>query len=322
MSETSQPRRSRRLDPGARERILAEIARVSTPRVPDPDPAELRAALAEVRAAAAAPEPVAAPAPAVAEPPVAEPAPAPAASQGSGWAALRTIPVDAARLERNLVITAARTDPAHGAFDVLRTRMIQAMAERGWKRVGITSPTKGCGKSFTALNLTVSLSRYDRCRTVLLDMDMRIPALARYLGVQAPGSIGDMLRGEVRPEDHLTRFAPNALNIGGNVALGLNDRVEPFAAELFQDPAAAATLAAIEARLAPDIMLFDMPPALAQDDVIALRNHIDCILMVVGGGTSTPREVREAVRRIGEDKPILGMILNKADGAGVDEYAY
>lgn len=395
---TQDPAHSRprgRLDPAARDRILAEIARLDTPvpapiRAPGPSGlAELRAAVLAAQeelaadtglpgaavprhaagdvaghAAPAAPraEPLPETVPAPAEPapspappapapqvpaseppsagapvaapassvPVPEPAapapppvPAPLTAPAAGiWSRLRTIPVDAARLDRNLIIAATRTDPAHGAFDVLRTRMVQAMAERGWKRVGITSPTKGCGKSFSALNLTVALSRYGGHRTVLLDLDMRIPALAKYLGVGDPGSMGDMLRGEVAPADHLRRFADNGLRIGAGVAIGLNDRREAYAAELFQDPATAAALARIETELAPDLMLFDMPPVLAQDDVIALRPHYDCVLMIVAGGTTTAREIRESVRRIGEDKPILGVVLNKADGAGTDEYSY
>ncbi len=106
------------------------------------------------------------------------------------WAALRRIPVDAALLERNLVITASRTDPAHASFDVMRTRLVQAMAEKGWRRVAITSPTKGCGKSFTAVNLAITLSRYENSRTILMDMDLRHPALARYLGAGASGFHG------------------------------------------------------------------------------------------------------------------------------------
>ena len=46
------------------------------------------------------------------------------------WDRLPRIPVEPARLDRNLVITASRHDPAHGAFDVLRTRIVQAMRER------------------------------------------------------------------------------------------------------------------------------------------------------------------------------------------------
>ena len=82
------------------------------------------------------------------------------------WDSLSPLPVDPAMLERNLVITAARTDPAHAAFDVLRTRLVQALSDNGWHRVGITSPTRDCGKTFTAVNLAITLSRYDNCRTL------------------------------------------------------------------------------------------------------------------------------------------------------------
>ena len=76
----------------------------------------------------------------------------------------------------------------------------------------------------------------------------------------------------------------------------------------------------MEEALEPEVILFDLPPALAQDDVIAFRPHFDCVLMVVGGGITTAEEVREATRRIGEDKPILGVVLNKAEIEG--QYAY
>jgi len=234
---------------------------------------------------------------------------------------LQPVALDPAHLERNLVITAARRDPAHGAFDVLRTRLLGAMADKGWTRVGVTSPTKGCGKSFSAMNLAVALARYESRRTILMDMDLRLPSLARSLGVTPPGSMGDLLRGLTPPARHLLRVAPNGQHIG-NLALGLNTQAETYAAELFQEDRTRAVLAQIEADYRPDVMLFDLPPALAQDDVIAFRSHFDCILMVVGGGITTAREVREVVRRLGEDKPVVGVILNMAEGQGVGEYAY
>ncbi len=121
---------------------------------------------------------------------------------------------------------------------------------------------------------------------------------------------------------HLCRFAPNRLHIGAQLALGLNDRVEPYAAEILHDSATAATLANLQQDYEPDIMLFDLPPVLAQDDVIALRKQFDCVLMVAGGGMTTPRAMRESIRRIGEDKPIVGIVLNRAEGEGLSEYAY
>lgn len=337
---TTPPRKRRRLDPGARERLLGGMARAGGRQrapAPEPEPSaeELRRILAEIRSAAAsaaadeagpATEAATRPVPAGDAPPGPPAAPAAPADRlprvRDPWAGLRTIVADPDLMDRNLVITALRSDPAHGAFDVLRTRMVQAMADHRWRRVAITSPTKGCGKSFTAINLAVALSRYEQQKTVLLDLDLRAPALARLVGVRDAGSIGDMLRGLVPPESHLRRFAPNSMHIGPTLALGLNDRVEPFAAELFQDRAAAEALAGLQERFAPDIMLFDLPPALAQDDVIALRPLYDCVLMVIGGGSTTARELREATRRIGEDKPVLGIVLNKAGGMGLTEYSY
>jgi Mrp family chromosome partitioning ATPase len=300
---------------------------------PFPSAEELRAALAEARPPEAEPppaeagpaaEPTAGPAPVAASTgaPIAAPAPGPAAeSADDRWERLATTTLDPRHLERHLVISAARTDPAHGAFDVLRTKTTQALAERGWRRVGITSPTKGCGKSFTAANLAVSLSRTPT-RTVLLDLDLHLPSLARVLGVAEPGAIGDLLRGLTAPDELLRRVAPNRAGVGPSLAIGLNARPEPFAAELFHQPSTAAALARIEAELAPQVMLIDLPPALAQDDVIALKPHLNCVLMVAAGGETTPRELREAVRRLGRDLPILGVVLNKAEGEGIADYRY
>ncbi|SDF31187.1 exopolysaccharide biosynthesis protein [Limimaricola pyoseonensis] len=285
----------RRLGAGARQEMLARIAAAGGLRArrpapsagPDPAAAALREAVLDLQAARLP-------------------------QLHDMWDSLPTLTVDAARLERNLVIAAARRDPAHAAFDVLRTRLLRALRDNGWHRVAVTSPTDGCGKTFTAANLAVSLSRYEGCRTLLLDLDLRSPGLAPTLGVAAPGPISDWLRGAEPLEAHLRRIGPNPLGIGG-LGVALNDRAESFPAELLRDPATGAALAAMQAALSPDVVLYDLPPALAHDDVAAFRDQYDGVLMVVGGGRNSAEQIREAVRRIGDDKPVLGIILNRAE---------
>lgn len=238
------------------------------------------------------------------------------------WDMLDVVPVDPPHLERNLVIAASRSNPAHGAFDVLRTRLVRTLLESGWSRVAITSPSRNCGKTFTAVNLAISLSRYEWSRTILLDLDMRNPSLAEVIGDTRPGKMGDFLRGLVPPEEALVRFDRNDLNIGPGLAIGTNDTVEPYAAELAQDPATGHSLDRMTNDLSPDIVLFDMPPALAFDDVIAFRPHFDGVLMVVGGGETRPDDVREVMRRLGEDVPLLGVVLNQAEGEDGSDYSY
>ncbi|MDF1802038.1 CpsD/CapB family tyrosine-protein kinase [Thalassovita sp.] len=244
------------------------------------------------------------------------------AAQTNAWDQLPTIPVDERLMDENLIITATRHDPAHATFDVLRTRLVQTLSEKGWRRVAITSPTSNCGKSFVATNLAITLSRYDNCRTVLMDMDMRAPSLAGLLGVEDAGSMGAYLRGERDLKDQFRRFGPNHLKIGNTLAIGLNDKIEPYAAELLQQANTRDRIEDMEAQLSPDIVLYDLPPALVQDDVIAFRNMFDGVLIVAGGGQTKSSEITEVMHRLGEETPLLGVILNRAEGAPHEEYGY
>jgi Mrp family chromosome partitioning ATPase len=230
------------------------------------------------------------------------------------WNDMAHISVNEAALDRNLVITASRTDPAHAAFEVLRTRLMMTLADKGWSRVAITSPTDGCGKTFTAVNLGIALSRYDSCRTLLLDMDMRRPGdMARMLGARPPGSMAEFLRGGRAVENHLMRMGQNLLKIGPNLAIGLNDRVESYASEILKHPDTTKVLQRMTAELKPDIVLYDMPSVLAHDDVLAFRDHFDAVLLVSGGGVTTSDDLAEVMRRIGEAIPLLGVVLNRGD---------
>lgn len=335
-------RKSRsRLNPEDRARLISEFAALSNDPAPEtfdlpyveegdaPGDDLAEDTVAPEPAAQAAPQPVAAP---VADPapepaPQPDPGPAPAPQPHNAapdiiWRALDTIPVDPKHLERNLIITAGRHDPAHGAFDVLRTRLVQTLFENDWKRVGITSPTRDCGKTFTAVNLAISLSRYETNRTVLMDMDMRNPSVANVIGAKDPASMGDFLQGRDAPESFFKRLGRNTLNIGSNLAVGLNNRIEPYASELLQDPLTDAAFARMMEQLDPDVVLYDLPPALAFDDVIAFKRHFDGILMVIGGGTTKSAEIQESMRRLGEDVPLLGVVLNQAEDENRMGYSY
>ncbi len=231
------------------------------------------------------------------------------------WQALGRFPINPRHLKANRVISAARDDPAYTAFDVLRTRILQPMKEHGWKRVAITSPTPDCGKTFTAANLAIALSRIDNFNTVLMDLDMRKSSLHRVLGVRDPGSMGDYLRGLIATEEHFRVPADNKLFIGQNLAVAFNGIREDFASELMQDPLTEEILEQMEDDLSPDIVLFDLPPILTNDDVIAFRPQFDAVLVVAAGGATRAGELKLVERQLGADKPILGVVLNKVDGS-------
>ena len=223
--------------------------------------------------------------------------------------------LDPDHLARGRVVAAERNDPAAWAFDLLRTRTLRALKERGWRRVAVTSPTVGCGKTFLATNLALSLARVPSCATILIDLDLRIPSLASLLGLRAVGALRDVLTGR-------TPFERHFLRVGERLALGLNARAETDAAEFLQDPGTAEALAGIQAALQADVVIYDLPPVHACDDVLAFSSQIDAVLLVARGGVTKAEDIRRCERLFGEATPILGVVLNDSEDVPTEPYGY
>ncbi|SEO34938.1 Chromosome partitioning ATPase, Mrp family, contains Fe-S cluster [Salinihabitans flavidus] len=223
------------------------------------------------------------------------------------WTALEPVQLSSEQLARNRVVSASRHDPAHMSFDMLRTRLLLAMRERGWSRIAVSSPTEGCGKTFVAANLAVALARRESCRTVLMDMDLRTPGLARMLGVSHPGSIAEYLSGHIAPEDFLLRAGPG-------FALALNDMSVRNASELLAETMTSDVLDEMQDLLMPEMVIFDLPSVLENDDMIAFLPNVDGVLLVAAGGITSADEVLDAERALGEATPLLGVVFNRAEG--------
>lgn len=236
--------------------------------------------------------------------------PALRAPGAAAWDALRPAMVNPEFLTRNNLFPDPSPDPAAAAIDLLRGRLLQALRERGWRRVAVTSPTRGCGKSTVAANLALSLARRPSGRTVLLDLDLRRPGLADLFGLAAPGPMRDLLSGRAAPEGVLIRA-------GRGLALGLNARAERAAAELLLEPAAQEAVAAVLRDLDPEVMIYDVAPALGSDDMVALLPQTDAVLLVADGTQTTAADLRACERLFEGRVPLLGVVLNRAQDRGL-----
>lgn len=220
------------------------------------------------------------------------------------WDSLSHVTIDPKHLLSNRVITFARSGTAAGAIDLLRTRILNAMEERRWRHVGITSPTTGCGKTLIASNLGFSLAREKHLRTLLFDMNLRNPSLAEVLGISRTGSLVPALE-DIEPLE--TRL----LRVTENFAVGLQDAPCDTAAELLKSSVTDQVLSRTFDALEPDVVLYDLPAGLLFDDVLAFKNRLDAVIMVVRGGQSTPKEVRDLEALLEGDIPILATVLNE-----------
>lgn len=222
----------------------------------------------------------------------------------ASWAALPGATFDAERMRRHRIVALERGSASVG-IDMMRTRILQQIRDNGWRRLAITSPTAGCGKSTIALNLAVSLSRQSDLRSLLLELDLRRPALAQMLGVNPrPMDLSDVLRGKAG-------FAEAALRYGGNTAVALtNTKIHDDAAELLGSTRIGGILSGIEVAYAPDIVIFDMPPMLAAADMMAFAPRVDCVLIIAAAERTTAREIDLCEQELARQTNVMGVVLN------------
>ena len=93
------------------------------------------------------------------------------------------IRLDSTHLASKRIVSHNGADHRSRPYDVLRTQVLQSMTAKKWKILGVTSPTPGCGKTLTAVNLAFSIARQPDKSVVLVDMDLQKPQLANCLGV-------------------------------------------------------------------------------------------------------------------------------------------
>ena len=105
------------------------------------------------------------------------------------------IALDAGHLESNRIVAHDDTDYRSKAFDMLRTQVLQTMDRKNWKILGITSPSPGCGKTLTSINLALSIARQPEQPVLLVELDLQKPQIANYLGIKCRTGIVSVLDG-------------------------------------------------------------------------------------------------------------------------------
>jgi len=240
---------------------------------------------------------------AVAAPAVSVVDPGPDTKRDAIWKTVRSFQPKPAKLTHNRIL-AYQACPEAAPYDMMRTKLMQKMRKQGWRRVGITSPGAGSGKTMTCLNLAFSLARQSDLKVMVVELDMRRPSVARVLGLKEPVQFSEALAEKEPPEDHLLRY-------GTNLIFAANQSSTRHSAELLQGSSAAGVLDRLEAAYAPDIMIFDTPPLMVSDDTLAFLDQIDCALLVAEAERTRPAEVDKCEQELAARTNVLGVVLNK-----------
>ena len=223
------------------------------------------------------------------------------------WAQIPVIEPVLSRLTGRARVPAFdRASDTGAAMDRLRTQLTRVLTEKGWRRIGITSATRGAGRSFVATALAASLARLETLRVLLVDTDFEAPGLAELLAIDAPAAMDPVLTGIAAPEATMLR-------VGNSLALALNAAPVPEATERLLTPDAILALRALIDCIAPDVVIHDLPPLIDDTVTQALLPQLDAVLLVADGTRTTARDILACERLLEGQVPMLGVILNKSE---------
>ncbi|MGB3138863.1 MAG: CpsD/CapB family tyrosine-protein kinase, partial [Nodosilinea sp.] len=176
----------------------------------------------------------------------------------------------------------------------------------------VVSSRPGEGKTTSAFNLGIASARAGR-RTLVIESDLRQPPCAYRLGVEvSPEAIAEPLHYYAGRQQEPIQLAPWVENL----YLAPSPGPQPHPAAILESSEMGHFLADARARF--DLVLIDAPPLGHSNDALLLGPVSDGILLVTRPGL-TDKAVLEALLEelLDSDLPIIGAIINAAEGAAV-----
>ncbi|MGH8551202.1 MAG: XrtA-associated tyrosine autokinase [Methylococcales bacterium] len=192
--------------------------------------------------------------------------------------------------------------------------------ENGIKRsnlILVTSSLPGEGKTFTAINLAISIAS-EREKTVLLvDADLAKPSISKLLGIQAGKGLTDML------VDPSIRFSDVLIRTDiPKFTLLPAGRQHEHSTELLASDAMRRLTDEMSQRYADRVVIFDSPPLMAATQGGVLADLVGQVVMVIESEVTPQYIVKEAIGKL-SNCDVVGCILNKSKkGIGLNYYAY
>ena len=190
------------------------------------------------------------------------------------------------------------------SVDASRTMLLHGAGSESVRVVMIASAVGGEGKTSLAGHLAVSLARAGR-KTLLIDGDLRNPAVHRLFDVRFGPGFSELLRGEAQIPDALCATGVSGLHV---LTAG---KCNAAALSTLSQDGAHAILAAL--RESFDYIILDSSPILPVTDSLLLARHVDGVLFSVLQNVSSLPAVHEAYQRLAS----LGVVMLGAVVSGI-----
>jgi capsular exopolysaccharide synthesis family protein len=182
--------------------------------------------------------------------------------------------------------------------------------------IAVTSPEPGDGKTITTLNLAGALAQGQDARVIVVDVDLRRPSVARYLGLgsrRLPGLVDALLDPEFEMGRAVRRLEPFNLSVlpAGQPQTAPNELLNSMRLENLLR----------EAREHYDYVLVDTPPLVPMPDSRLIGRWVDGFLVVVGAH-KTPRRLLSHALTLLDPAKVIGVVFNGDDQHRASHYGY
>lgn len=176
----------------------------------------------------------------------------------------------------------------------------------------VTSSLPGEGKTTFSINL--ALAHAQTKRTLLIDADMRRPAITKGLDL-APGAKGlsELVAGTAVLDDCLQAVPGSSLSVLGS------GRIPPNPLELLLSQKFKSTLDELAAIY--DIIVIDSPPVELVSDALVISAHATGVIYAVKAADTPYPLARKGLQRIRRaEGEIMGVVLNRFDFKQAEKY--
>ena len=192
--------------------------------------------------------------------------------------------------------------PVSEAYRTLRTNITFSELDQEVKKILVTSPQAGEGRSTTIANLAVTYAQENK-RVLLIDTDLRKPTLHQFFQKANIRGLTSILVNQIQAVDAIQETdIPNLSFLpSGNIP--------PNPSDLLASKRMRALMEQLETEY--DLILLDSPPALDLTDAQILSTMCDGVLLVVNHGKVKRQIAHKALLNLEHVKArVLGVVIN------------
>jgi protein-tyrosine kinase len=217
----------------------------------------------------------------------------------------RKVEIDEADLKSKLILAGFSHDKRAEPYRQLRSQILKKMRAENWQTIAVTSPKSGNGKTLTAINLAIALSLEVNQTVLLVDLDLKKPAVASSFGIDdIEYGLVDVVHEKVALENILVNPGFSRLVIVPGKSQ------ERHTSEMLSSPAMQNLQMELKDRYTDRIIVYDLPALLVSDDALVFAPKVDCVLLVLEDGGASEEEIQQSLKLL-EGANIIGSVINK-----------